>query len=489
MSDDGSKKKAKPESQDLLVSIKLEKDGGYIVFSKLGDLWVAKENLTEVKSGFKKVDTPVFPADPRWKPSPDDVRQTGLGDCYLEAALASIAAQKPDYIKEIVREDQDSNVTVRLYKVDQTDYQNPKFTPQYIKVEKSVPINRNGVELYNNGALWVRMIQKAYAAGCFTGTGLAPISKTPAYENMDGGLSSYAFEVLLGKPSTTLDLKSGPTYNKNKKQYEERQDIVAKDNTKQIITPNKVSLPWDAGAVTEYDQVKYSKTPDDYSSMKLLMGIFKNDQNKVDQWITFLKGVKGNNLKQKFVDQSHDRASIDIRDNKLEGNSNAITLKDIDELFKNQAFKDDMMQWLQAQQIFPGESGTAIYSQTQLDTFEKIKVALNGGQVVAASSYSSIGKGTGVEEKTPDGVSSGHAYSVLAVRTTNSQNPEDQKVGKFHWVKLCNPWQKNGRKSRFPNGKLEVIEDQANDTREFWLELSDLTKYYYRIDIGSFPNK
>ncbi|AFZ23558.1 hypothetical protein Cylst_1265 [Cylindrospermum stagnale PCC 7417] len=242
LSNDGSKKKAQPRSQDLIVKVENENDGGYIFsIAKVPEkFWVAKENIKQiVQSGFKKIDVPLFPPDPKWKPSPDDVRQLGIGDCYLGAALASIAAQKPEYIKEIVREDKDGNVTVRLYKVNRQDYQHPKFTPQYIKVEKSIPQDEFGIDLYSNGALWVRMIQKAYAAGGFTGTPRVFPLQPLNYLNIDSGFSSYAFEALLGKPSTILGLKSGPTYNKKKIQYEDGNEIVAKDNTKEIITPIK----------------------------------------------------------------------------------------------------------------------------------------------------------------------------------------------------------------------------------------------------------
>ncbi|WP_157162538.1 C2 family cysteine protease [Cylindrospermum stagnale] len=233
--------------------------------------------------------------------------------------------------------------------------------------------------------------------------------------------------------------------------------------------------------------MKSSKTPDNYSSLKLLMEIFKNDQNKVDQWITFVKGVKGNELKQKFINQGNDQESIDPKyDYDSRGNSNIITLQDIEKLFKDQAFKDDIMEWLRSQKLFPGDLGTAIYSQIQLDTFKKIKVALISGQVVAAGSYTYISEQTGTEEKTPDKVAGGHAYAVLAVRTTNSQNPEDSKAGKFHWVKLSNPQKSYFQKYDFRTGKFEVLKDKSNDSAQFWLELSDFTKNFSRLDIGSF---
>lgn len=111
------------------------------------------------ESGFKVVSEPLFREDE--PPSAEHVKQTTLGDCYLQAALAAIAAKNPGYIKDMMRDNRESGeVTVRLYqKAGDT------FSPKYVKVVKSVPVGKEGEKIYNSGALWVLMVQKAYAAG------------------------------------------------------------------------------------------------------------------------------------------------------------------------------------------------------------------------------------------------------------------------------------------------------------------------------------
>ena len=46
---------------------------------------------------------------------PSDVKQGAVGDCYLLAAVMSIARCKPDEIEEIVRKNNDGTFDVRLF--------------------------------------------------------------------------------------------------------------------------------------------------------------------------------------------------------------------------------------------------------------------------------------------------------------------------------------------------------------------------------------
>jgi len=93
-------------------------------------------------------------------PKPEDVKQTGLGDCYLQAVLISLAYQDPGHLKAMIKEDRDT-VTVTFYHL--TDTTPRTFIKNDIMVEKSLPVGPGGTPLYNAGELWVRFIQKAFA--------------------------------------------------------------------------------------------------------------------------------------------------------------------------------------------------------------------------------------------------------------------------------------------------------------------------------------
>lgn len=119
------------------------------------------------------------------EPCIQDVCQGGLGDCYLQAALASLVRNNPEYIKNCMTENPDGTVTVRLYRhakpgereaaptaggtgqAGPIQNSQPEMVAEYITVTKDIPAWSNGRTAYNNGPLWVHMIEKAYAASGF----------------------------------------------------------------------------------------------------------------------------------------------------------------------------------------------------------------------------------------------------------------------------------------------------------------------------------
>ncbi len=84
------------------------------------------------------------------EPCIEDVLQGGLGDCFLIGTLASIVDKNPLFIKDMMKENPDNTVTVKLY--------DPKKKEVLITVKKTVPVD------YSRGALWVKLIEKAYTA-------------------------------------------------------------------------------------------------------------------------------------------------------------------------------------------------------------------------------------------------------------------------------------------------------------------------------------
>ena len=106
-------------------------------------------------------DRPLFPHDP----TPGDISQGALGDCYMVAVLANVAGSDPDKIKEAVRDNGDGTVTVRLFKRVPTKVYPPietekdKLEPYYVTVEKTAPMIHGGLN-----CLWVAMIEKALVA-------------------------------------------------------------------------------------------------------------------------------------------------------------------------------------------------------------------------------------------------------------------------------------------------------------------------------------
>ena len=102
------------------------------------------------------------------KPSPADIHQSPIfGDCYLLATLLALINSPqygPNFIMNMMKDNNDGTVTVRLYKFstnDPNEYDYPEgiksLHPVFVKVAK------RGLNLANANALWVNAIEQAYA--------------------------------------------------------------------------------------------------------------------------------------------------------------------------------------------------------------------------------------------------------------------------------------------------------------------------------------
>ena len=118
----------------------------------------------------------LFPSEP----SIEDVEQGELGDCYLLAGLVSVVMSDPMAIKKAMRDNGDGTVTVRFFEpVLDSNNEQTGLKPVYVTVNKTVPKYKLFKQnMYNEGGLWVSMIEKAYAAW-----GKHTNSKTEAIDN------------------------------------------------------------------------------------------------------------------------------------------------------------------------------------------------------------------------------------------------------------------------------------------------------------------
>ena len=181
-------------------------------------------------SAYELVNEPLFPDDHNI--TEEDVKQAKLGDCYFQAALASIAREYPNYIKEMMTDNEDGTVSVRLYHVNKENQNRPPlFTARYFKVKKSTPSNY--VNQYNRGALWVHMVQKAYVVSGFSGKTKIPDNKS--YEDIENGLSDHSFEMILGTQAKKTMLK---------------EDVVENYKTEWTKNPN---TPWHEDIIKMYN--------------------------------------------------------------------------------------------------------------------------------------------------------------------------------------------------------------------------------------------
>ena len=103
-------------------------------------------------------------------PSKHDIHQAGAGDCYFLAALAAVAAQDPDAIRDMIQDNEDGTYSVRFF------HESPSgsgdFQEVWIEVDKSLARNADGEEAYAQALdtdgdkreeIWVAIVEKAFA--------------------------------------------------------------------------------------------------------------------------------------------------------------------------------------------------------------------------------------------------------------------------------------------------------------------------------------
>lgn len=161
------------------------------------------------------------------EPSPNDLRQGVLGNCYLMAALSGLAERYPEKLRSCLTDNDNGTVTVRFFRKDISEETGKctGYTPVLVTVDKRVPKTTAARD-----CLWAEMIERAYvASGMADAKGLtggpAPLPSEqqavlsgkfdpldypwlhdglekkpwrPAYAQIEGGVSSSFLELLLG---------------------------------------------------------------------------------------------------------------------------------------------------------------------------------------------------------------------------------------------------------------------------------------------------
>jgi hypothetical protein len=373
------------------------------------------------------------------KPCADDVKQGRIGDCYLMAALAAVAERRPDTIEEMMRDNGDGSVIVRLFSP-RGSGRNRTYKPKYVRLSKSVVRNR-GQDVYAQGALWVALVEKAFAIQTLDDFDDPPPRVDSTYKYIESGKATFAFEVLLGQPAgdtdlrTTIDLTSG------------------------------VMLPWTRDALDVYEDVVKGDTT--VASLPFHAEVFGRDRSKLDTWMTWLG--------------QHDVAAMIRSHTSADDPDSRVRVEDFHAMFSagalDAAVAADVIAWLLQARLVPGKRGTSHYTQQQLEAFEQIRTSLADGMLVTVSSKEKVGAGAGdvggAGESKAKGLAGKHAYTVISCR--------QEQGSERRWVALRNPWGEYGRAYDFTAPKGQQARAVQGGGGRFELELSDLTKRFHLI--------
>jgi hypothetical protein len=373
----------------------------------------------------KAMTGPLIPHTPR----PSDIKQGGVGDCFFLASISSILSKEngPEKIENMMRDDKEGNVIVRLYKDGE---------PHYISVKKSVRSDRFQSRKRAHGPLWVSILEKAYTAFALDNN----------YNKLnDGGDMLDAFGSLQGtqgyveKPiSHNAELNSALTklmyFNKFRPDSMPAKEVKAQG----ILNENELET---------WKEICERTGCDD----------------------SFQKATSENTGIHVFRFEDFQRVM-----NNIEANSPS-----------EKAVLEKIGKWVEEERVFPGKRGTGRYTQPQDDLYQQIDDALQNGSFVGASTHKIVGSKQKLSwghsgEGESKGMIGEHAFSVVRCEKRNG----------CKGVVVRNPWGDTsnflgndaGRSytQKMKNGQ-KVLSAKGSRKAEYWVELSDLTKRFDKV--------
>jgi len=132
-------------------------------------------------------------------PSYLDVQQGQVGDCWLLASLAEVAARDPADIRNMFTADGttvENGATVSLYTV---RFFNNSGVAKYVTVDTELPSGGGYYDQTTNGNLWVALAEKAYAEANGAGIVTSSDDGSDSYAALSGGYPQWALQAITGK--------------------------------------------------------------------------------------------------------------------------------------------------------------------------------------------------------------------------------------------------------------------------------------------------
>ena len=397
---------------------------------------------------------PLFPHEP----SLNDIAQGGVGDCYLLAALSAVVNMNPQFIKDCMRDNGDGTVTVRFFEgpVDQK-------TAHYVKIKKAVPEG----EPYAKGALWVQMIEHAYAAsGLHIGDKNAPANqdKLLSYNNISSGSDSAFVETITGRRMT---------HGGTGKKLEGSSDRFFEDMTTQAMSQLQAAHPseksFTAGAATlavllgaENVSILDATSPtyaDDVMEREQLYFAYKNFFDKMKFNIYSLEDA------QEFFSKLDYKEMPDIPGYSAEKNL---------EIKKN--FLEKMRDTYTSSATTPLQyrAFSGNYTEKAEEVYQTIQKAEEEGKIMTTGTISAFKSPEVVRglngEAMEIGLAASHAYTLLGVK----------QMGNNKYIKLRNPWSVGTRSYEQQTITKKVTRDRKDEGTHgiFLLELNEFMTHF-----------
>ncbi len=434
------------------VEITREFGGGYWGFMDGPDLFaVSKQRCTGGKAVLEHevVDIRLFDEEPK----ATDVKQGKIGDCFLLGPAASMAARDPSLIKEMMQQYPDGTVAVRLF-VPSGVPGKKSFAPLFVRVQQSV-VKADGTDVFAQKALWPQMLEKAYATSKLgQQEGVAKKTKSE-YQNISGGQSQEAMEILLGR-EVNKEVVEGGT------------------EASEFTYLHQKSMPWSG---EEQQAIKKAVGREGswqesivYRGLaaKLSQG---EAEDQAKKWLAWC-GEGSVFMFADVVMVKHERSFVPV----MGSEDVEVALKDAQ---LPATLVDVVGTYIRENHLMPGRIGSGQYTDAQLAAFGRIATALGMGKPVAADTPSIVAvdqtnSGYSANEPKGEGLVGNHSYSVLRV----------SEEGGVLFLRLRNPWGRYGRSyQRDDKGWTPMAVDDGDG--EFDMELTDFLKRFKNVNIPS----
>ncbi len=155
------------------------------LMDKLIDKWFLGEDLpTWTSSAYATINSPLYSAS---GPLASDVRQGGIGDCYLLAAMVSVANVESALIKSMITDNGNGTYGIRFYGTGDD--------PLYVTVNNQLPSSGRATSV--SGGNWVSLLEKAYVE-----YEVQMYNELNSYAGIEGGWGS-GLTAITGKNLTT----------------------------------------------------------------------------------------------------------------------------------------------------------------------------------------------------------------------------------------------------------------------------------------------
>ncbi len=453
-----SVEKLKKESKKKIELVDATKDEDKFIKKDRDNLVKPMEiegkTYTHAVMELREVKGPLFTKEP----SPHDVRQGNIGDCFFISALNAIVEKDPNLVKEMIQDNGDS-VTVRFYK--------PSGDPLFVKVKKTIPtavfVATDGTKrdhkpygaLFSGSENWVALMEKAYSIARPKIDPREPqdsLARKIAirgyqYGALSGGSLTDGFLALLGpqydkKSKEELIEFKRQTFKKNMKTFvlaqtmrdESKAEFVGQLSEEE---KNHSDVLWNIKKAKDFFGVEIKDENDELYK-------FFSDETVFEKMEAFLKKftskyftstVLTKQLDGLFLVDNLEKAKNLMPDLKIPGYDKEKMMTHYISYLKNYILKSDKLS------VTINKDGN--YSPEEEALYKKMKDAKAKGQILMTKTVEQTfarkeGEGMSSKERVIFGVVETHAYNIRDV-VEEERTVAGKKV-KQKFVVIVNPW-------------------------------------------------